>query len=249
MPDRSRLSSCASIIRSCACRPDRFDRARSVTAAVLLCVGAVAIVWWLMAYRPDAGRIVDNGTTVFSIAVLPFTNLSSNRDEDYLADGISEDLTTDLSHLDGAVVIARESAFTYGGKRWTYVMSVGSSVSAMCWRAVFARLAMRSGSTRSSSRRTMVRMCGLIGSISHRMICRMDRTALCAALDIKFDRGKQQPKTSTPDPSAYDLVLRARAVMQERLSYVRNVIAAGYSNRPCGRIRTRLRRWPVPQPS
>jgi adenylate cyclase len=49
-----------------------------------------------------------------------------------------------------------------------------------------------------------------------------------AALDIKVDRGREQPKTSTPDPSAYDLVLRARAVMQERLSYVRNVIAGGH---------------------
>ena len=48
------------------------------------------------------------------------------------------------------------------------------------------------------------------------------------ALDIRFDQGKRQPKNSTADPAAYDLVLRGRAAMQERISYSRNVIAAGY---------------------
>ena len=60
----------------------------------------------------------------FSIAVLPFTNLGNDHKDDYLGDGIAEDLTTDLSHLDGAVVVARESAFTYRGRRWTFVRSV-----------------------------------------------------------------------------------------------------------------------------
>ena len=51
-----------------------------------------------------------------TLVVLPFTNLSGNQNEDYLADAITEDLTTDLSRLAGFVVIARNSAFTYKGK-------------------------------------------------------------------------------------------------------------------------------------
>jgi TolB-like protein len=51
-----------------------------------------------------------------SIVVLPFENLSGDKDQDYFADGITEDLTTDLSHLDGSFVIARNTAFTYKGK-------------------------------------------------------------------------------------------------------------------------------------
>jgi adenylate cyclase len=51
-----------------------------------------------------------------SIAVLPFTNLSSDPEQDYFADAITEDLTTDLSHLSGSFVIARNTAFTYKGK-------------------------------------------------------------------------------------------------------------------------------------
>jgi adenylate cyclase len=52
----------------------------------------------------------------FSIVVLPFTNLSSNPDQQYLADGITEDLTTDLSRLADMLVISRNSAFTYKDK-------------------------------------------------------------------------------------------------------------------------------------
>jgi TolB-like protein/Tfp pilus assembly protein PilF len=51
-----------------------------------------------------------------SIVVLPFTNLSRDPTQDYFADGITENLTTDLSRLSGAFVIARNTAFTYKGK-------------------------------------------------------------------------------------------------------------------------------------
>ncbi len=47
------------------------------------------------------------------IAVLPFDNLSSDPDQEYFADGITEDLITDLSRLSGLPVIARHSVFTY----------------------------------------------------------------------------------------------------------------------------------------
>jgi adenylate cyclase len=51
-----------------------------------------------------------------SIIVLPFENLSRDPDQDYFADGITEDLTTDLSRISGSFVIARNTAFTYKGK-------------------------------------------------------------------------------------------------------------------------------------
>jgi len=52
-----------------------------------------------------------------SIVVLPFTNLSSDREQQYFADGITEDLTTDLSRIENMFVISRNTAFTYQGKR------------------------------------------------------------------------------------------------------------------------------------
>ena len=48
--------------------------------------------------------------------MLPFDNMSGDPDQGYVADGISEDLTTDLAHLAGAFVVSRESAFSYRGK-------------------------------------------------------------------------------------------------------------------------------------
>ena len=51
-----------------------------------------------------------------SIVVLPLTNLSDDREQEYFADGITDDLTTDLSRISGSFVIARNTAFTYKGK-------------------------------------------------------------------------------------------------------------------------------------
>ena len=48
-----------------------------------------------------------------SIVVLPFTNLSDDPEQQYFADGITEDLTTDLSRIAHSLVISRNTAFTY----------------------------------------------------------------------------------------------------------------------------------------
>jgi TolB-like protein len=48
--------------------------------------------------------------------VLPFTNLSNDPEQGYFADGITEDLTTDLSRIAGMIVISRNTAFTYRNK-------------------------------------------------------------------------------------------------------------------------------------
>ena len=51
-----------------------------------------------------------------SIVVLPFANLGHNPDKEYFADGITEDVTTDLSRIAHMTVISRNTAFTYKGK-------------------------------------------------------------------------------------------------------------------------------------
>ena len=48
--------------------------------------------------------------------MLPFENLSGDKEQDYFADGITDDLTTDLSHLPDSFVISPGTAFTYKGK-------------------------------------------------------------------------------------------------------------------------------------
>ena len=51
-----------------------------------------------------------------SIVVLPFANLSGDPAQDYFADGITENLTTELSRIRDSFVIARNTAFTFKGK-------------------------------------------------------------------------------------------------------------------------------------
>src|SRR5439155_3929722 len=51
-----------------------------------------------------------------SILVLPFINMSNDPEQEYFSDGITEDITTDLSKLSNLFIISRNSAFTYKGK-------------------------------------------------------------------------------------------------------------------------------------
>jgi TolB-like protein/cytochrome c-type biogenesis protein CcmH/NrfG len=71
------------------------------------------------AVSPAALRPLSSSTTSvprLSIVVLPFANLSNDPEQSYFADGITEDLTTDLSRIPEMVVISRNTAFTYRGK-------------------------------------------------------------------------------------------------------------------------------------
>jgi TolB-like protein/class 3 adenylate cyclase len=53
-----------------------------------------------------------------SIIVLPFANIGGDPEQEYFIDGVTESLTTDLSRISGSFVIARNTAFTYKGKRF-----------------------------------------------------------------------------------------------------------------------------------
>jgi adenylate cyclase len=62
-----------------------------------------------------------------SIAVLPFANMSGDIEQEYFADGISEDIITALSKLSQLFVIARNSSFTFKGKN-VHVHEVSKSL-------------------------------------------------------------------------------------------------------------------------
>jgi adenylate cyclase len=94
-------------------------------AALVVLIAAGA--WYFLANRaalvtatapaPVAGNLGSPAEAAhLSIVVLPFTNLSGDASQDYFADGITENLTTELSRIRNSFVIARNTAFTYKGK-------------------------------------------------------------------------------------------------------------------------------------
>ena len=86
---------------------------RHKLAAVLVLTAIVlAVVAGLIYYRYSSARTA----AITSVAVLPFTNQSSDPNMEYLSDGISESLINNLSQLSSLKVISRGSAFKYKGK-------------------------------------------------------------------------------------------------------------------------------------
>ena len=112
-----------------------------VAASVFAAIGVAAGTWWVWP-QPNSPSASVNAPTVasqqssaapppaaadpakfqtastarLSIVVLPFANLSNDPDQEYFADAVTDDLTTDLSRISDSFVIARNTAFTYKGK-------------------------------------------------------------------------------------------------------------------------------------
>jgi adenylate cyclase len=117
-------------------RPRLARRAVWGAAACLLAAAAAVGGWWFAGAPPGDGARVPGAVTRgpappfagaqtapatttaprMSVVVLPFANLGGDPEQEYFADGITDDLTADLSRIDGSFVIARQTAFTYKGR-------------------------------------------------------------------------------------------------------------------------------------
>jgi TolB-like protein/class 3 adenylate cyclase/tetratricopeptide (TPR) repeat protein len=91
-----------------------------VFAAVAIIITGIALMWfkpWEVREEPaSVERMAYPLPDKPSIAVLPFTNMSGDAEQEYFVDGMTEDLITDLSQISGLFVIARNSVFTYKDK-------------------------------------------------------------------------------------------------------------------------------------
>ena len=151
-----------------------------------------------------------------SIAVLPFANMSGDPEQDYFADGISEDIITGLSKLPQLFVIARNSSFTFKGQN-VHVQDVGTKLGV---RHVLE------GSVRKSGNRVRI-TAQLIDAASggHLWAERFDRDLtdifavqddvtqhIVGALAVNLTVDEQQRLSSehTRNPEAYDCFLRGR---------------------------------------
>ena len=149
-----------------------------------------------------------------AIAVLPFTNMSGDPEQEYFSDGITEDIITDLSKLSGLLVIARNSSATYKG-RAVDVRQVGRE---------FKVSHVLEGSVRRAGGRVRITSQLLDAATGHHIWAeRYDRNIedifalqdeitreIVAALDVKLLRGEQATvwRQSLRGPEALDVYYR-----------------------------------------
>jgi hypothetical protein len=143
----------------------RWPALAAALALVLLAAGAFG---WRAGYAPRLlGASVEDklaNAPRLSIVVLPFENLSGDKEQDYFADGITDDLTTDLSHLNGSSLSRAARPSPTRASRLIQRRSARSSACAICSKAACAASARKWRSTPSSSRPRPEHMCGPTGS-------------------------------------------------------------------------------------
>jgi TolB-like protein len=100
-------------------RPEPIKQSRlvSLVAGIIALIVLVGGTWYfLVGNRRMLVEASNSNATHLSIVVLPLANLPNDPAQDYFADGVTENLTTDLSRIRDSFVIARNTAFTYKGK-------------------------------------------------------------------------------------------------------------------------------------
>ena len=152
-----------------------------------------------------------------SMIVLPFVNLSGGAEQDYFVDGVTESLTTDLSRISGAFVIARNTAFTFKDKS-VDVKQVGLELNV---RYVLEGSVQRGGSRMRVNVQLIEAEIG-----AHLWAERFDMPVvdlfdmqdkivarLAAQLQTEFLEVEARRAEKNPNPNVLDLVFQARAAV------------------------------------
>jgi adenylate cyclase len=154
-----------------------------------------------------------------SIAVLPFTNMSGDAEQEYFSDGISEDVITDLSKIGGLIVIARNSSFAYKG-RSVDIRTVG--------RDLGVRSVLEGSVRRAGSRIRITAQLIDVSNGAHLWADRYDRDLtdvfavqddvtrrIVDALKVTLSPAEKArlADSGTPNIEAYDCYLRGRELL------------------------------------
>jgi adenylate cyclase len=193
----------------------------AVTAA-LIGMGAAGAWWWTVREVP----ITSTDSTALplpdkpSIAVLPFTNMSGDPEQEYFSDGITEDIITGLTRFTKLYVVARNSTFAYKGKA-TDVRTIGKELA--------ARFVLEGSVRRFGDRVRVTAQLIDAATGAHLWAEQYDRELkdlfaaqdditgqIVGRLDVEVDRAElERSKRASPkDFGAYDLVLQARPLIQ-----------------------------------
>jgi TolB-like protein len=152
-----------------------------------------------------------------SVVVLPFANIAGDREQEYFTDGITESLTTDLSRISGALVIARSTAFAYKTKRID-LRQVGRDLS--------VRYALEGSVQRGGNRLRVNVQLSECSTDTQLWAERFDQelanlfemqdeivARLSGQLGAQLIEAEARRAERSPDPDSMDLYFRARALI------------------------------------
>ena len=198
-----------------------------LVAAVVVCLGIAWIVLkslqWAAASAPSGPRPVSASDEASSpastlpeksIAVLPFTNLSPEKEQEYFSDGLAEDIIEALTRVPGLRVMARTSSFAFRGKEQD-VREIGSRLN--------VKTILEGSVRRAGNRIRVTAQLVQAGDGYHLWSQRFDREmtdvfaiqdeisqAIVEKLRLRLEGNRPMVKRYTENLAAYDLCLKAR---------------------------------------
>jgi len=218
-----------------ASRLERLWR-KTLFAGLGLLLGG-SILWWLAV--PFETETTPAGQALVGkpvIAVLPFDNLSADPEQEYFANGITEDLITDLSKLTGLRVVARNSVFAYKGSAETEA-EIGSQLDA---RYILKGSVRRAGErlrinirlidTQNGSNRWAERYDGKFTDIFHLQDEITHHVVSALQVELSSDDRERLVRDYATSIEAYDLFLRGLDHYGRRTGEA-NALAKGYFER------------------
>jgi TolB-like protein/class 3 adenylate cyclase/cytochrome c-type biogenesis protein CcmH/NrfG len=188
---------------------------------LLVFTAVLALLSWLQPWQQkesslNSEGIVATSTNKPSIAVLPFSNMSGDSEQEYFSDGISEDIITKISQLKNLAVIARNSSFTYKGTN-TKVQDIGKDLG--------VRYVLE-GSVRKVDDRVRITAQLIDSHSGHQLWAEKfdrkltdvfavqdeitDRITTALSVKLSVDEQTQVAKNSTNNFEAYDLFLKGQ---------------------------------------
>jgi TolB-like protein/class 3 adenylate cyclase len=185
-------------------------------------VAVAGVITWLKPWAPDVEpasieRMAFPLPDKPSIAILPFSNMSDDPSQDYFADGMTEDITTDLSKISGLFVIARNSSFTYKGK----AVKVRQVAEELGVRYVLEGSVRRSGDQVRINAQLIDATTGghlwaerYDGSLTNVFALQdkiTQKIVTALAVNLTAEERERQARKETDSPEAYDAFLRGWA--------------------------------------
>ncbi len=216
----------AGIVRSDDVAPAEVRSSRRVTGRILdfIIIGVLLAVIAFMAWQRWRPTNTDAASEVpaKSIAILPFVDLSQSKDEEYLSDGVTEQIIDSLAHLHGLLVVARTTAFSFKNKTGD-VREIGRQLHVT--HVLEGSVRRGNGKVRVAAQLINVATGFHLWSETYDsteqdfLFLQTDvakKVASALQIELHLAETTQLAKPLTNDPAAYDLYLRGRYLLNKR---------------------------------